>query len=87
MSRKRSKVNGRDSNPKYLGVKLADGQATKPGQVIVRQRGTAVMAGKNVGTGNDHTLFALAEGTVKFREARKTKFDGNMKKRKVVDVI
>jgi len=82
-----SAKNLRDSNPKYLGVKLADGQATKPGQVIVRQRGTAVMAGKNVGTGNDHTLFALAEGTVKFREARKTKFDGNMKKRKVVDVI
>ena len=82
-----SAKNLRDSNPKYLGVKRADGQAVKTGEVIVRQRGTATMAGKNVGVGNDHTLFALTKGTVKFREARKTKFDGSVKKRKVVDVV
>jgi large subunit ribosomal protein L27 len=81
-----SAKNLRDSNPKYLGVKINDGQAAKIGQIIVRQRGTVVMAGKNVKIGNDHTLFAGVDGTVKFREARKTNFDGNSKRRKVVDV-
>jgi len=79
--------NLRDSNPKYLGVKITDGQSAKTGQVIVRQRGTAVLAGKNVGVGNDYTLFALINGTVQFREARKKSYDGSTKKRKVVDVI
>jgi large subunit ribosomal protein L27 len=82
-----STKNLRDSNPKYLGVKINDGQTAKIGQIIVRQRGTAVMAGKNVKIGNDHTLFAGVNGTVKFREARKVNFDGNSKRRKIVDVI
>lgn len=76
-----------DSNPKYLGVKLADGQSAAEGMVIVRQRGTKIEAGKNVGIGKDHTLFALATGTVKFREMRKTHFDGSVSRKKVVDVV
>ena len=78
--------NLRDSNPKYLGVKRADGQKVSTGDIIVRQRGTAIMAGKNVGVGKDHTLFALAEGAVKFRAKRKTNFDGRTVVRRVVDV-
>ena len=65
--------NGRDSNPKYLGVKEGDGTLVKAGNVIVRQRGTKVNAGKNVGVGRDHTLFALVEGNVKFERESKTK--------------
>ena len=59
--------NGRDSNPKYLGVKLYGGQAVDAGNIIVRQRGTQFHPGKNVGLGRDHTLFALADGVVSFR--------------------
>lgn len=58
--------NGRDSNPKYLGVKLFGGQAVEAGNIIVRQRGTEYHPGVNVGIGRDHTLFALANGTVEF---------------------
>ena len=65
--------NGRDSNPKYLGVKRGDGSVVKAGNVIVRQRGTKVNAGKNVGVGRDHTLFALLGGNVKFEQESKTK--------------
>lgn len=65
--------NGRDSNPKYLGVKASDGEAVSAGSIIIRQRGTKVEAGKNVGVGRDHTLFALVEGTVKFGRAGKDK--------------
>ncbi len=79
--------NLRDSNPKYLGVKRADGQAVAVGQIIVRQRGTKIMAGKNIGMGKDHTLFAMSAGTVKFRSARKTNFDGRTVTRRVVDVV
>lgn len=82
-----STKNLRDSNPKYLGIKINDGQSAKTGQVIVRQRGTAVMAGKNVKIGNDHTLFAGTDGTVKFSEKRKQNFDGSSKRRKVVDIV
>ncbi|GHU48741.1 50S ribosomal protein L27 [Bacilli bacterium] len=62
-----STKNGRDSNPKYLGAKLGDGQFAKAGMVIYRQRGTQIYPGKNVGMGVDHTLFAKAEGTVKYQ--------------------
>jgi large subunit ribosomal protein L27 len=79
--------NLRDSNPKYLGVKRADGAKVTPGQVIVRQRGTKILAGRNVGVGKDHTLFALATGSVKFRTTRKTDFDGRTKKRSMVEVL
>lgn len=82
-----SSKNGRDSNPKYLGVKLADGQAARPGMVIVRQRGTKIEAGKNVAVGKDHTLFAMASGLVTFRDRRKTNFDGRVVRKKVVDVL
>jgi len=58
--------NGRDSNPKYLGVKMYGGQAAIAGNILVRQRGTKVHAGENVGMGKDHTLFALKDGVVKF---------------------
>jgi len=58
--------NGRDSKPKMLGVKVFGGQMVSAGSIIVRQRGTRFHAGTNVGVGKDHTLFALAEGTVSF---------------------
>lgn len=61
-----SSRNGRDSNSKRLGVKLFDGEFAKTGSIILRQRGTRFHAGDHVGIGRDHTLFALAEGTVKF---------------------
>lgn len=82
-----STKNLRDSNPKYLGVKLGDGAAARPGMVIVRQRGTKIMAGKNVKVGTDHTLFAMTTGKVAFRTVRKTSFDGRTARKKVVDVI
>ncbi len=68
-----SSRNGRDSESKRLGVKLYDGQTVRAGGIIVRQRGTKIMPGTNVGLGRDHTLFALADGTVKFEWARKDK--------------
>ncbi|AVQ97434.1 50S ribosomal protein L27 [Ethanoligenens harbinense] len=61
-----STKNGRDSESKRLGVKRADGQAVLAGNIIVRQRGTHIHPGENVGRGNDDTLFALIEGRVKF---------------------
>lgn len=64
-----SSRNGRDSRPKYLGVKRSDGQWVKAGSIIVRQRGTRVHPGPNVGVGRDHTLYALVDGYVRF-EAR-----------------
>jgi len=75
-----------DSNPKYLGTKLYAGQKAKSGSVIVRQRGSKILAGKNTGTGKDFTLFALKEGVVSFRDVRKTHFDGTIVRKKVVDV-
>ena len=62
-----SSRNGRDSNPKYLGVKIYGGQAIEAGNIIVRQRGTKFHAGQGVGLGRDHTLFALVDGTVEFK--------------------
>jgi large subunit ribosomal protein L27 len=58
--------NGRDSQPKYLGVKRYGGETISAGSIIVRQRGTVVHAGRNVGMGRDHTLFALIDGVVTF---------------------
>ena len=69
-----SSRNGRDSKPKYLGVKIFAGQKAKAGTIIVRQRGTKFHPGKNVGKGSDDTLFALIDGVVRFvtrRENRK----------------
>ncbi len=77
---------GRDSNPKYLGVKKADGQKVKTGQIIVRQRGTKFLAGENVSCGRDHTLFARKEGVVLFRTVRKKLFTGGQRVAKMVEV-
>ena len=70
-----SSRNGRDSNSQRLGVKRFDGQAVRAGSIIIRQRGTRINPGRNVGTGRDYTLFALIDGTVKFE------FDSRTKKR------
>ena len=59
--------NLRDSQPKYLGVKIADGQTAKAGSIIVRQRGTNVMSGPNTRLGKDHTIHAVVDGIVKFK--------------------
>ncbi len=82
-----SAKNLRDSNPKYLGTKLYDGQKAISGSVIIRQRGTRILPGKNVGTGKDHTLFALKDGTVKFGTKRKVHFNGKTILKKTVNVI
>lgn len=68
-----SSRNGRDSKPKMLGVKRHDGQLVRAGTILVRQRGTRLAPGRNVGVGRDHTLFALVDGTVRFEFARKDK--------------
>lgn len=65
-----SSRNGRDSNPKYLGVKRYGGQVVSAGSIIVRQRGTRIHPGRNVGRGRDDTLFALADGFVQFSTGR-----------------
>jgi large subunit ribosomal protein L27 len=66
-----SSRNGRDSNPQYLGVKRYGGEQVIAGNIIVRQRGTKFHPGRNVGLGNDHTLFALVDGVVKFEHKDK----------------
>ena len=68
-----STKNGRDSESKRLGVKKADGQNVVAGNIIVRQRGTAIHPGNNVGIGKDDTLFALIDGRVKFEQKTKDK--------------
>ncbi len=82
-----SAKNLRDSNPKYLGTKLYAGEKAGVGSIIIRQRGTVIVAGKNVGMGKDHTLYALKEGTVRFDNKRKTHFDGSKSVKKSVHVI
>ena len=74
-----SSRNGRDSNPKYLGVKRSGGQLVTAGNIIIRRRGTKYRPGINVGIGRDHTLFARADGRVEFIK--------NSKKGKVVNII
>ena len=75
-----------DSKPKFLGVKLFAGQQAKPGQILVRQRGSRMIPGASVAMGKDHTLFSLIEGIVSFRNVRKTRFDGHTVVRSAVDV-
>lgn len=77
---------GRDSLPKYLGVKLFAGQKTKAGQILVRQRGTKFIPGKNVRRGSDDTLYAIKEGRVYFTTKRKRNFDNSQRIVKVVNV-
>jgi large subunit ribosomal protein L27 len=76
-----------DSNPKYLGVKLYAGEKAQRGDIIVRQRGTKMLPGRNVGLGKDHTIFALESGVVAFRNVRKIGFDGRKTMRSAVDVV
>ena len=82
-----SAKNLKDSNPKYLGVKIADGQKIESGQIIVRQRGTKFRPGANVGVGKDHTLFAKVNGVVRFSSIKHRRFDNRTVKRKLVDVV
>lgn len=77
---------GRDSLPKYLGIKLFEGQKVKPGMIIVRQRGTKFLAGKNVKRASDDTLYALKSGIVKFRTIQKRRFDNSQRIAKIVYV-
>jgi large subunit ribosomal protein L27 len=82
-----SAKNLKDSNPKYLGTKLYDGQAAKVGSVIIRQRGSKIMAGTNVRMGVDHTLYSVAIGKVKFGSKRKVGFNGKTVIKKTASVI
>lgn len=77
---------GRDSAPKYLGIKLFAGEKAKAGQILVRQRGTKLLAGDNVRMGKDNTLFALKEGLVRFSTKRKLNFDRSQRTVKLVHV-
>jgi len=77
---------GRDSRPKYLGVKLFSGQRAKPGNIIIRQKGTKFLPGKNVKRGRDNTLYALKEGIVRFSTKRKVGFDKSQRIVKIVNV-
>ena len=78
---------GRDSRPKYLGVKLYAGQKVMPGNIIIRQRGTKFLAGKNVKRGGDDTLYALKQGVIKFTTKRKIKFDKSQRIVKIINVL
>ena len=84
-SKKTSKL-GRDSGPQYLGVKLFGGQKVKTGQIIIRQRGTKFLPGKNVKKGRDDTLYAAQSGKVHFQTIKKRKFDNSQRIAKIVNV-
>jgi len=79
--------NGRDSNPKYLGIKVTPGAFAKTGAVLVRQRSTDVLPGDNVLMGRDHTLFAAVDGKVAMGYKRKIHFDNTVMKKKVLSVV
>lgn len=78
---------GRDSKPKYLGIKIYGGQKAKIGDVIVRQRGSKVIPGKNVKKGKDDTIYAVKNGTVIYNTIRKNSFDNRQRRAKTVSVI
>jgi len=77
---------GRDSKPKYLGVKLFGGEKVRPGMIIIKQRGTKFLPGKNVKRGSDDTLYAMKEGTIKFATTRKKNFNNSKRTVKIVNV-
>ncbi len=81
-----SSRNGRDSRGRRLGLKRAGGEIVVPGNILVRQRGTKWHPGLNVGRGTDDTLFALADGTVKFRTRKVARYSGRLDKRTFVSV-
>lgn len=74
-----STQNLRDSQPKYLGIKIPDGGKAKPGAILVRQRGTKFIPGDGVKIGKDDTIYAIREGIVKYQTKRKIRFDGAKK--------
>lgn len=76
-----------DSKPKFLGVKVHDGQTAKNGSIIVRQRGTKILPGTGTRLGRDHTIYSIKAGVVKFTEKRKQSFNGTYKRLKVASVI
>ncbi len=78
---------GRDSQPKYRGVKLHDGQIAKIGNILVRQVGSSILAGIGVRTGSDYTLYAVRDGMVKYTTRKKAKFDGSRRIVKVVSIV
>jgi large subunit ribosomal protein L27 len=78
---------GRDSRPKYLGVKKSDGEKVKIGDIVIRQRGSKFLAGGGIRRGGDDTLYAICQGAVKFRDIRKERFDGRYRSAKLVEVI
>jgi len=78
--------NLRDSNPKYLGTKLYDGEMARAGNIIVRQRGTKIVAGKGTAVGKDHTIFAKTDGKVKFATKRQLGFNGRVKVMSTVSI-
>jgi len=78
---------GRDSQSKRLGVKIQDGQKVNIGQIIIRQRGTKYLPGKNVKRGGDDTLYAMKNGVIKFSTKNKTRFDGNRRRATFVAVL
>lgn len=78
---------GRDSQPKYLGVKKHDGERVKPGNIIIRQRGTKYIPGWGIKRGGDDTLFARVSGIVKFETRKKTSFDGSRRSVTVVKIM
>ncbi len=81
-----SAKNLKDSQPKYLGVKLYAGEKASAGAIIVRQRGSKILAGDGVKMGRDHTLYAVKEGTVSFGTKRKIQIDNKVKVKKIVHV-
>ncbi|MFA6528562.1 MAG: 50S ribosomal protein L27 [Candidatus Gracilibacteria bacterium] len=82
-----SSRNGRDSNAKRLGIKAFGGETVTAGSILVRQKGTKVHPGKNVGVGVDFTLFALKDGKVEFQEKKQMKYDRRIFKNTIVSVI
>jgi len=82
-----SSSNLKDSNAQRLGVKLSGGQYAKAGSIIVRQRGTEFRPGENVKKGKDDTLFAKISGIVKYTTRKLRRFDGNLKKAKIINII
>ena len=76
-----------DVNPQYLGIKLYGGESAQIGSIIVRQRGTRILPGKNVGLGKDHTLFSLTNGLVEYGHTRKRGFNDKVKVKKIVSVL
>lgn len=79
--------NGRDSNPKSLGIKVTPGAIAQAGAVLVRQRGSNILPGRNVSMGRDHTLFATDNGLVALNYKRQIHFDNKVMKKKVMHVL